>query len=54
MDSAVGSGSVAESTSLNLEPRSEASSATVSTHKDSLLMPDLNIDQDAPGMQGGI
>uniref|UniRef100_A0A8C1I7H2 Pericentriolar material 1 n=1 Tax=Cyprinus carpio TaxID=7962 RepID=A0A8C1I7H2_CYPCA len=33
VDSAVGSGSVAESTSLNLEPRSEASSATVSTHK---------------------
>uniref|UniRef100_A0A8C2K1J2 Pericentriolar material 1 n=1 Tax=Cyprinus carpio TaxID=7962 RepID=A0A8C2K1J2_CYPCA len=29
VDSAVGSGSVAESTSLNLEPRSEASSATV-------------------------
>ncbi|XP_059409780.1 pericentriolar material 1 protein-like isoform X7 [Carassius carassius] len=28
LDSAVGSGSVAESTSLNLEPRSEASSAT--------------------------
>uniref|UniRef100_A0A8C1G7G9 Pericentriolar material 1 n=1 Tax=Cyprinus carpio TaxID=7962 RepID=A0A8C1G7G9_CYPCA len=34
VDSAVGSGSVAESTSLNLEPRSEASSATVSTHKE--------------------
>uniref|UniRef100_A0A671R5P6 Pericentriolar material 1 protein-like n=1 Tax=Sinocyclocheilus anshuiensis TaxID=1608454 RepID=A0A671R5P6_9TELE len=33
VDSAVGSGSVAESTSLNLELRSEASSATVSTHK---------------------
>uniref|UniRef100_A0A673IEJ3 Pericentriolar material 1 protein-like n=1 Tax=Sinocyclocheilus rhinocerous TaxID=307959 RepID=A0A673IEJ3_9TELE len=33
VDSAVGSGSVAESTSLNLEPRSEASSATVSIHK---------------------
>lgn len=30
VDSAVGSGSVAESTSLNIEPRSEASDATVS------------------------
>lgn len=52
----MGSGSVAESMSLNLEPRSEASSATVSTHKDPSLplMPELNIDQDVPGMQGGI
>uniref|UniRef100_A0A8C1T0E0 Pericentriolar material 1 n=1 Tax=Cyprinus carpio TaxID=7962 RepID=A0A8C1T0E0_CYPCA len=39
VDSAVGSGSVAESTSLNLEPRSEASSATVSTHKDPPVNP---------------
>uniref|UniRef100_A0A673FX97 Pericentriolar material 1 protein-like n=1 Tax=Sinocyclocheilus rhinocerous TaxID=307959 RepID=A0A673FX97_9TELE len=34
VDYAVGSGSVAESTSLNLEPRSEVSSATVSTPKE--------------------
>lgn len=32
VDSAVCSGSMAESTSLNLEPRSEAADPTVSTH----------------------
>lgn len=56
VDSAVGSGSVAESTSLNLKLRYEASSATVSTHKGSFSpwTPELNIDQDTTGMQGGI
>lgn len=36
----MGSGSVAESTSLNLEPHSEASSAAVSTHKGPVSPPD--------------